>query len=328
MKKIYLNKINFISKKNFFYYYFLIGNEFSLLDEAKEKIFKISKEKNFLEKKIFFISSKFNWDEVFLLLKNENIFNIKTIIILIIKDEKKIFTLDKNLKKIFTLLTKKNIIIIQSKNFSISRNNRIPSNKKKITGILIFCYFLNKSDKKLWIKEKLRINNINFSKNIKKNYENNLCLLKKKIDNSKFFNLKNKKDSFDKINSLLINQKKINPIELNNAILNGNKKKSIQIINKLLSEEYSPILLIRSFQKDLLILVKFYFQDKKITSFLKKENINSHRLIYFSNYLKKNDIKKLYFSIKLLTEIEIDIKNNHKKFFIWSKLQYLSIFLS
>ncbi|WP_343152533.1 hypothetical protein [Buchnera aphidicola] len=328
IKKVYLNQINSINKENFFHYYFLIGNELSLLQEAKEKIFEISKKRNFFEKKTFFVSSNFNWDEIFLLLKNENVFNIKTIILIIIKNEKKMFTLEKNIKKMFDLLTKKNILIIQCKNFPINKINEILKNKKKLIGILIFCYFLNELNKKLWIKEKLKNIDLKFSKNINKNYQDNLHLSKKKMEILNFFNLKNKKISLENIDNLLINQKEINPILWSDAILNGDQKKSIKIINIFLFKEYNPIPLIRSFQKDLLILIKYFFQNKKLTFFLKEEKINNNRFIYFSNFLKRNNIKKLYFSIKLLTEIEITIKSNQKFFFVWSKLQYLSIYLS
>ncbi|WP_343153423.1 hypothetical protein RJT62_01835 [Buchnera aphidicola (Mindarus keteleerifoliae)] len=163
---------------------------------------------------------------------------------------------------------------------------------------------------------------------IQKKYENNLSIFEQILNIIELFYLKNKNITLEEIDQLVVNNEETFPVTWSNSILSGDIKKSVKIINEIIYKKYNPLNLIRFFQKDLLLLIKFFFQNKKIEFFLKKENIKNNRFIYFMRCLKKNDLKKLYFALSLLIKIEINIKSNEKKFLIWSKLQNLSIFLS
>lgn len=330
MNIIYPDKLkqHLIKKLNCCYVF--LGEDLCLLENNQNLILKFANQQGFKENIIVNIEKNQDWEKIFNFYKIRNLFFKKTTLIinLIIKKLNK--TLVKNINDIILLFHSDILIILKFNHlsFCVERRKSFDILKKHTNIISCFTpYNLNFIN---WIKYEISEKNIKIEEKafllLCKYYEGNTLFIYKTLD-MLLIRWPNTYIKTEKIKKIIINFFNFLPIHWINAIFQNHKKKAIYILDTFYKKQHNPLILIRSLQKDLLILI-YARREKKINidMFLKKNNIGNARYKFFKNALEKNSNKNFLKAIEILLKIEISIKKKHSGF-VWVQLYQLTLIL-
>ncbi|QCI16108.1 DNA polymerase III subunit delta [Buchnera aphidicola] len=331
MKNIHLYELkqNLIKKLNFFY--ILLGENFILLKNSQELILNIAYQKGFSEIVTIDIEKNKDWEKVIIFYKQKDLFFKKTSLIVNFLIKKLDIILIKNINKISSLLNLDVLIILKLNHLSDFFQNNQLLRKLKSYNSIISCFTPYNLDFINWIKYEIQEKNINIE-------DKGLFLLYKYYDGNTLFiynilkilliTWPNTYITEDKIKKIIIDFFNFSPLHWINAIFQGQTKKAIYILNIFCKQKYNILILIRSLQKDLLILI-YMKREKKtdINIFLLANKIWKKRYKFFINGFQKNNYNSLYKAIQILVKIEINIKKKYNNS-VWDQLKELTLMLS
>ncbi|WP_367670723.1 DNA polymerase III subunit delta [Sodalis-like secondary symbiont of Drepanosiphum platanoidis] len=312
--------------------YFLFGNNILFLQESQNYIF------NKLKKKLYecttiILNNKNDWNYIFMIFQTFSLFSYKKSLLLILPENGTNNLIDKNLEILSSLIHKDIILIIRSNNILSKKEKRKKWFKNLSTlSILIDCNNPISSKISEWIYNRAKNFKIILDKNscdfLSYNYNGNLLAL-----NQIFQQLRqiyfNKNINFKKIKKFIINLSYFTPINWTDAIFLKKIKYSYHILNKLKLLSIDPIILLRTIQREIYLLLKikkkliknyslkYLFYKYKIWK--NKQEIQKYALKNF----KFNKIKKI---LKLMIKIELIIKKYNTDL-AWEELNMLTYFL-
>jgi DNA polymerase-3 subunit delta len=184
---------------------------------------------------------------------------------------------------------------------------------------------------KKWLQYEIKTRNLKITQEsfllLHKYYEGNTLCLNQILDILSI-TWPNENIKIEKIKKIINQFSIFSPVNWINAIFNKNKKKAIYILDSFFKQKYNPLILIRTLQKDLLILLNMKREKKlNINFFLKKNNISLNRSKFFANALYYIDFNNFLKIIRILLQIEIKIKKEYNNS-VWIQLKTLTLLLS
>lgn len=309
-----LNKNNLLKKK-----YFICNNNLILLNYIINLI--IKKKYKYNHKISITINLNFNFNDIIYIIKNNNIYYDKYILIINI-DNKNIF--NKNIYKLIYLLEKliinKNIIII----FKILIKKKFLLNdkiNKLLKNYLLVIDDDNKKNIVFYIKNNINILKLNYLDkkkifNLLIEHSNNLLLLNQLFKFLLLLNLKKLK-----INYLIKYLFNYTIYQLINEILNFNFYKCLKIINILKNINVTPTKIIIYLNNFLIKIIHLKF----------KYYLNNNEYFYFNknyiNYIFYITEYKIITFISLLNKLQLLILKSNINLF-WLNLKELIFFIT
>ncbi|QJC32152.1 DNA polymerase III subunit delta [Enterobacteriaceae endosymbiont of Donacia versicolorea] len=330
-KKIYDKK---------YFCYIIAGDElFFIKKNINLLLYKFLKLK-FVKNNVIIVDNNFDWKYVFFKFSTNDFFCKKQIIHLIFLDKNIFIKYIKNLIFLINLTNNNNILIIEiHNNINLYTEKIIKNIINNKFSIFIKCNKLNNIKLVNWInycfqKFNLPINN-NICHLLKNYFSDNLILLNQVIKN---ISLQKKNSNYSSLLIILNNISNfvlIKESNLINSLLKGDIENSINIIKYMKYTQQNPFLILYQLQKNIFLILKIYRNLKKCslnTIFKQNKIISIKKIGFFKTSLKKLNYKKLYLIIKLLLEIEINIKsfiiNNYIEKYFWIDLERLALLFS
>ncbi|WP_343155327.1 DNA polymerase III subunit delta [Buchnera aphidicola (Kurisakia onigurumii)] len=308
----------------------MFGKELCLLEDCCNLIIYKNFKKKTYKKINLIINKKKDLEKISIICNENDLFNKRKIITIILKKENYTDTL---YKKIIIFIQKitKNFFIIVILNFSIKKKNNSIFNTKIKKGVIIDCNIVNKKRSLQWINYKEKFYKLYITIEAKtilyEFYYGNFLLLIKMFEFIKLTFIKKNIITEDDLKKIIFNDSKYTSFEWINTIFSGKKIESIKILNKLKENQLNPIHLIRLLQKDLLLLIQIKSNNKIIYKFLQEKKIWKNKLNMFMRTIKLNSLNKLCKIIKLLLISELSIKNNHE-YFSWITLKNICLLIN
>ncbi|QJC38212.1 hypothetical protein GJU04_01470 [Enterobacteriaceae endosymbiont of Donacia marginata] len=330
MNKIFLKKIyaDIYNKK--YYCYIIMGSELFFIKKNITLLLKKLVKLNFIKNNIIIIDDNTLWESIFSKFIIIDFFCKKQIIHLIFLNKKNFLKSKKNINTLIKYIGINNILILEIHdyiNLYIEKNfNNIINNK----NIIIYKFNkLNNLQLLNWIYFRFKQLNLFINKNIcillHNFYSKNLMLLNQVLENIYI-----QKKNHNYLNNLFF--KKNN--NLNNSILEGTIKDSLILINQMKKNKQNIFIIFNKLQKNIFLIFKIYRNLKKypLNIIFKKFLILPDKQNFFIKILKKINNKKIYLIIKLLLEIEINLKsfiiNNYTEKYFWIDIERLILFVS
>ncbi|CAL4325129.1 DNA polymerase III subunit delta [Buchnera aphidicola (Protaphis terricola)] len=329
MKFIHTYELKKIINKLSLFYIFL-GQDLILINKNIQIILNFAKKKDFIEKNIIDIEKHEDWEKIIYFYKLNNLFFKKRILIVnfILKNLNTV--LIKNINKLFYFQNLNILVILKFNQLSMSFKKFILI-KEKISKInIIWCFTPNGLNFKKWINYEIESRKIKITKNalllLYKYYEGN-TIFAYHILNMISLVWKNKITTSKKIKNIINNFSNLNASDWINAIFQNKKKEACYILDTLYQQKYNPLILIRSLQKDLLILLHIKREKKiNINMFLKKNNIFLNRFHFFFIAIKSINFSNFLKVIRILLQIDIKIKSEYNNN-PWLELKTLTLLL-
>lgn len=331
MKFIYPEELKKHLIKKLNYCYVLLGEDLFLLNNNEQLILNFAKKKHFTEKNIINIENKQDWDKVIKFYKLKSLFFKKTVLIINFIIKKLNSSLIKNINEI-SCFNKKDIVVIlkfnELSNF-VKKNTtlKIISSENDI----IYCFTPNEWTFKNWLKYEIKEKNLKITQEsfslLYKYYEGNTLYAYQILDIISV-TWPNEDIKIEKIKKVINQFSIFSPSNWINEIFNNNTKKAIYILDGFFKKNYNPLILIRSLQKDLLILINMKREKNlDVNTFLKKNKIWFNRSKFFVNALYCINFKNFLKVIRILLQIEIKIKKEYNSS-AWIELKTLTLLLS
>lgn len=330
MNQILLKNFNEDIYNKKYYCYIITGNELFFIKKNITllliRLFKL----NYIKNNIIIIDDNTFWDQIFSKFTIIDFFCKKQIIHLIFLNKKIFLKSKKNINYLIKYINTYNILILEihdyinlcfEKNFKDIINNKHILIKKfnKLNNIQL----IN------WIYFRFKQLNLSINKNIcillHNIYSKNLMLLNQVIEN---IYIQKKNNNY--LNNLIL--KKNN--NLITSILLGKIKNSLKIIKYMKKTKQNIFIIFNKLQKNIFLIFKIHRDLKKysLNIVFKKFLILPEKQNYFIKILKRMNNKKIYLIIKLLLEIEINIKsfiiNNYTEKYFWIDVERLILFIS
>ncbi|QJC28255.1 DNA polymerase III subunit delta [Enterobacteriaceae endosymbiont of Plateumaris braccata] len=333
MNQILIKNIDIEIYQNKYNCYILAGNEPFFIKKTIITLRNKMKTLGFIEYNSIIIDNNTEWNNIFHKFLERNIFYKNEIINFIFLDKKIFINCKKKIINLFKIINIDIILILEiHTDIAISSSFifKIINNQCIFLGI---CNKLNNIQLINWLFIEIKKLNLLLNHSCCKLlcylYEDNLTFLYQTLkDISLLYPKKsniNVKFILDITNNFLF----IKYYDLIDLIFLEKTQHSINIIKKLKYEEISPYLILSKIEKNifLLLILKRNMNKDNFYYLLKKSLIPKNRYFIIKKILKKITHNQLYLSIKLLLEIEINIKsfiiNDYIKKYFWIDLEKL-----
>ncbi|CEN32165.1 DNA polymerase III subunit delta [Candidatus Westeberhardia cardiocondylae] len=325
-------------QKKFFLFYLLFGNDPFLLLENEKIILYYAKflqfEKYFFN---FLLTKNIDWNKIYNLCLSPSLFSNRLILSLVLPEKwKDVVSISDNLCKLFTLLHNDSLLILKQSN----QINKMQKNSVwfktfiKQDSILINCSTPVYKDLYIWIinraKEMQLLLDDSVCQFLCYCYEGNLLAL---VQTLKMLVLifPQEKLTLCKIKTVVYDVSHFTVYQWIEAVLIGrDENKILHILRKLQLEGYEPILLLRSIQREILLILNIKLQicdNISIKSLFQNYKVWKIRQELILHALERLTISVLEKSIRFMMKIEFSFKKDFYDFF-WIDLCSLSLLLS
>ncbi|QJC36173.1 hypothetical protein GJT99_01445 [Enterobacteriaceae endosymbiont of Donacia cincticornis] len=322
-----------------YYCYIVAGNEFFFLKKNLHLLFNKLLSLNYIKNNVIIIDNDTNWENIFLKFTVNDFFCKKKVIHLLFL-KKDIFLQFRNyILFLLRYIDINNILVLEIHD---NINYNIEKILKNITdnnnGFFLKNIKLNSNQLLNWIYLRFKKLNLFVDKEIisilKNSYSQNLTLLNQVINDffiqKKNYNCKNNLIYRYDFNNLII----LKENKFIDFILLGDLKKSLKLIIQMKNNKQNIFLILNKLQKNIFLILELYrnYQKKSINLIFKKFLIPTIRQKIFIKILNRINSKKLYLIIKLLLEIEINLKSfiikNYIEKYCWIDLERLILLMS
>ncbi|QCI17252.1 DNA polymerase III subunit delta [Buchnera aphidicola (Aphis helianthi)] len=331
MKFIYTEKLKKKIIKKFNLFYILLGEDLIFLNKNKKIILNCAKTQGFVENHVINIEKNTDWNKVINFYNSKNLFFKKKILIinLILKQLNSL--LIQNINKLLSFENLDILTIVKFNQLSNNFKNYLLTQKNTLKTDIIWCFTPYGLTFKNWLKHEIKEKKIEITENafllLYKYYEGN-TLLVHHILNMILLIWRNEYITSQKIKNIINKFAIFTPLDWINAIFQNKIEQAFYILDTFYKQKYNVLILIRSLQKDLLILINMK-REKEINMniFLKKNNVFLNRIKFFNFAIKSINFNNVLKVIRILLQIDIKIKieYNHD---VWMELKTLTLLLS
>ncbi|MBE2894758.1 DNA polymerase III subunit delta [Spirabiliibacterium falconis] len=323
--------------------YLLAGTDPLLLDESRQAIITRARENGFDETLRFDINGSTDWQMLFEHCQSQGLFSARSTLILTLPES---FT-QALLKQWQTLLSFLHadilpIFCVPKLHFQTEKQVWFKSLSAQFPHLVIVnCQTPPPEQLPQWLKVRLKQEGLQLDSEAQQllchNYESNLLALAQAL---KLLALRfgDEKLNFYKVQSCIEQSSQFTPYQWLDALLAGKSKRAIRILHSLHNEEIEPLILLRSAQKELTVLLELV-KDHPISnrhallpsSGLKVRfdalKIWQSRRALYQTALQRLNYQTLFHAIQLLAELERALKQG-QPIAPWERLERLTMLLT
>ncbi|WP_348666167.1 DNA polymerase III subunit delta [Arsenophonus symbiont of Ornithomya chloropus] len=333
MIKIYPEELDFyLTQKNLPSCFFVFGNDSLLLQESLDRIYKIAKLKGFTERYSHLVELKSDWDHIYYFVQSLNLFEQRKILFLTLCKNCSNIIISQKLLKLTKLLHSNVLLVLSGNKFTKKQENSQWFKKINQNSIYINCLTPKQQKLPQWITKRAKKNSLTLNKEANQMlcyyYDGNLLTIHH-ILNQLSILYPNSHLTVSHVITAINNIVNFTAYHWINAMFSGEIKKSWYILKQLQKEKYEETILLRTIQRELILILKLKEQTKNKKEFIKPSNNEFFLKMYHPliiSVINRLSLKQLQLAINLITKAELYLKKNNEKS-IWSKLEILSILL-
>ena len=118
------------------------------------------------------------------------------------------------------------------------------------------------------------------------------------------------------------------PFHWVDALLAGKSKRALHILRQIHSEDGEPVILLRTLQRDLLLLVTLQRQmtQTPLRTLFDQHRVWQNRRALFGDALQRINAPQLAQALRLLTQTELTLKQDYGQS-VWAELETLTLML-
>lgn len=312
--------------------YLLTGNDPLLLQESQDAIYASAHQRGFTERHNWHIDNNTDWQEIFACCTAMSLFASRQVIFLILPDSGTNASLNQPLNQLISLLHDDLLLIIR-----ISKLNKTLQNSAWFGGLkqraaLITCQTPEREYLPRWLSNRARQRNLQVddaaSQLLCYCYEGNLLALTQALERLSLL-WPNGKLTLPRVEQAVNDAACFTPFHWIDALLAGKSKRALHALHQLRQQDYEPVILLRTLQRELLQLISLQRQSagQSLTSLFDQQHIWKNRRALLSNALNRLSWQQLSQAVHLLSRCELTLKQDFAQS-IWLELDGLSLLLA
>ncbi len=311
--------------------YLIWGNEPLLLQESQDAIRNAAKVQGFEEHFTFSLEQNTDWDEIFSLCQALSLFASRQTLTLLLPENGPNAAMAEKLAQLATLLHSDLLLILRGYKLTKAQENSAWFKAISQDGLYISCLTPEYQRLPQWVSK--RAYSLKLSLEAEANqllcycYEGNLLGLAQALERLSLL-YPDGKLTYPRVENAVNDSAHFTPYHWVDAILAGKSRRAWHILDQLRQEDVEPVILLRSIQRDLILLITLKRQsvNTPLKALYDQHKVWQNRRVLLGEALQRLSLHQLQSALMLLTQAELHTKQDFSHS-AWPDLQALSLLL-
>lgn len=311
--------------------YLLSGNEPLLLQESQDAIRDAAQLQGFTEHHSATLDASTDWQSIFALCQELSLFSSRQTLLLILPENGPNAAMNEQLLTLSGLLHSDILLILRAAKLTKAQENSAWYKALSSQGATIPCQTPEQAQLPRWVsarakKMQLTLDDV-ASQLLCYCYEGNLLALSQALERLSLL-WPDGKLTLPRVEQAVSDSAHFTPYHWVDALLAGKSKRALHILRQMRNEDSEPVILLRTLQRDLLLLatLKRQMAHTPMRTLFDQHRVWQNRRTLFSEALQRLSSATLTQGIHLLARIELTLKQDYGQS-VWSELEMLALLL-
>lgn len=312
--------------------YLLSGNEPLLLQEAQDAIRAAAQQQEFTEHVSVALEIGTDWQEIFSACQALSLFASRQTLLLTLPENGPNAAMSEQLLTLSTLLHSDILLILRATRLTKAQENSAWYKAFSANAVAVPCQTPEHGQLPRWVT--MRAKKLNLTLDDAANqllcycYEGNLLALSQALERLSLM-WPDGKLTLPRVEQAVNDAAHFTPFHWVDALLAGKSKRALHILRQMRAEDSEPVILLRTLQRDLLLLLTLQRQMAytPLRTLYDRHRVWQNRRALFAEALQRLTATRLAKAITLLTQTELTLKQDYGQT-VWAELETLTLMLS
>jgi DNA polymerase-3 subunit delta len=311
--------------------YLLLGNDPLLLQESQDAVRQAAATQGFEEHHTVSIDVSTDWNALFSLCQAMSLFASRQTILLLLPENGPNAAINEQLSTLIGLLHDDLLLICRGNKFTKAQENAAWVTQLANRSVLITCQTPEQAQLPKWLAARARQLKLQLddaaSQLLCYCYEGNLLALSQALERLSLL-WPDGKLTLPRVEKAVNDAAHFTPFHWLDALLAGKSKRALHILQQLRLEGSEPVILLRTLQRELLMLVTLKRQSATtpLRTLLDKHRVWQNRRPLITEALNRLSAAQLRQAVTLLSRTELTLKKDYGQS-VWAELESLSLLL-
>ena len=311
--------------------YLLLGNDPLLLQESHDAVRQIAAPQGFDEHHSFTLDNSTDWQEIFSLCQAMSLFATRQTLSIQLPENGPNAAINEQLATLVSLLHSDLLLIVRGNKLTKAQENAAWIAALANQSVLVTCQTPEQAQLPKWVAARARQNNLQLDDAANQLlcycYEGNLLALAQALERLSLL-WPDGKLTLPRVEQAVNDAAHFTPFHWVDALLAAKSKRALHILQQLRLEGSEPVILLRTLQRELLLLVNLKRQSAHtpLRALFDKHRVWQNRRGITTEALNRLSPEQLRQAVQLLTRAELTLKQDYGQS-IWSELESLSLLL-
>lgn len=311
--------------------YLLLGNDPLLLQESQDAVRQIAATQGFDEHHSFTLDNSIDWQEIFSLCQAMSLFAARQTLLIQLPENGPNAAINEQLATLVSLLHGDLLLIVRGNKLTKAQENAAWFTALATHSVLVTCQTPEQAHLPKWVAARAKQLNLQLDDAANQLlcycYEGNLLALAQALERLSLL-WPDGKLTLPRVEQAVNDAAHFTPFHWVDALLSAKSKRALHILQQLRLEGSEPVILLRTLQRELLLLVTLKRQSAHtpLRALFDKHRVWQNRRGMTTEALNRLSTEQLRQAVQLLTRTELTLKQDYGQS-IWSELESLSLLL-
>ncbi|MDM2932577.1 DNA polymerase III subunit delta [Citrobacter sp. Cu233] len=311
--------------------YLLLGNDPLQLQESQDIVRMAAAAQGFEEHHTFTLDNSTDWGAIFSLCQAMSLFANRQTLLLQLPENGPNAAINEQLASLVTLLHDDLLLIVRGNKLTKAQENAAWYSGLANNAVLVSCQTPEQAQLPRWVAARAKHHNLQLDDAANQLlcycYEGNLLALAQALERLSLL-WPDGKLTLPRVEQAVNDAAHFTPFHWVDALLMGKSKRALHILQQLRLEGSEPVILLRTLQRELLLLVNLKRQSAHtpLRALFDKHRVWQNRRGMMGEALNRLTPTQLRQAVTLLTRTEITLKQDYGQL-VWAELEGLSLLL-
>ena len=311
--------------------YLLLGNDPLLLQEGQDAIRQVAATQGFDEHHTFTLDNNTDWNALFSQCQAMSLFASRQTLLLLLPENGPNAAINEQLATLVKLLHDDLLLIVRGNKLSKAQENAAWFKALTDRSVQISCQTPEQAQLPRGVAARAKQNNLQLDDAANQLlcycYEGNLLALAQALERLSLL-WPDGKLTLPRVEQAVNDAANFTPFHWVDALIMGKSKRALHILQQLRLEGSEPVILLRTLQRELLLLVTLKRQSAHtpLRTLFDKHRVWQNRRGMIGDALNRLSPAQLRQAVQLLTRTEITLKQDYGQS-VWAELEGLSLLI-
>ncbi|QCR36793.1 DNA polymerase III subunit delta [Nissabacter sp. SGAir0207] len=312
--------------------YLLCGNDPLLLQESQDQIRAAAQQAGFSEHYSFALDNHTDWDAIFSVCQALSLFSSRQTLLLMLPESGPTAPIGEQLVKLAGLLHPDILLMLRAPRLTRAQENSAWYKAMgSAGGAWVSCQTPEQAQLPRWVAQRTAAMKLSLDEPANQLlcycYEGNLLALAQALERLSLL-FPDGKLTLPRVETAVNDAAHFTPYHWLDALLAGKSKRALHILHQLRLEESEPVILLRTLQRELLLLLtlKRAGDAQPLRALFDQHKVWQNRRPLMTQALQRLSLPQLHQSIRLLADLERTLKQDYGQS-VWPELETLSLLL-
>ncbi|WP_312582879.1 DNA polymerase III subunit delta [Atlantibacter hermannii] len=311
--------------------YLLTGYDPLLLQESQDAIRQAAQEQGFDEYHTRQIDNQTDWEEIFSITRALSLFASRQTLLLVLPDNGPNAAINDKLAELVNLLHDDLLLVVRTAKLTKAQENAAWYGALSSRGVMVNCQTPEQAQLPRWVANRAKSRQLALDdaacQLLCYCYEGNLLALAQALDRLALL-WPDGKLTLPRVEQAVNDAAHFTPFHWVDALLAGKSKRALHILQQLRLEGGEPVILLRTVQRELLLMVTLKRQSSHtpLRNLFDQHRVWQNRRGLMTDALNRMSEDQLRQGVSLLSQIELTLKQDYGQS-VWQELEGLSLLL-